>query len=116
MKTIGLMWGCKVDPKTTEYWVDEYAKYLEYMNLSSVWLPRYAGAILGFWVALAHGAEDYGADSFSSHPLNETHRVYVESQSRAVDRWSDFDDWLADGGIHNGFGVPQMWVAETEVF
>ncbi len=32
-----------------------------------------------------------------------------------VDRWSDFDDWLADGGIHSGFGVPQLWIAETEV-
>lgn len=115
MKTIGLMWGCKVDYKSTAPLVKWYAEYLDAMGLSSVRLPRYAGDILGFWVVMAHGAEDYEADSFSTHPLNEMHRHYTESQTRAVDRWSDFDDWLADGGVHNGFGVPQLWVAETEV-
>lgn len=118
MKTIGLMWGCKVDPALTKVSVESYAEYLSTMGLSSIRLPRYAGhdgSILGFWVVMAHGAEDYEADSFSTHPLNEMHRHYTESQTRAVDRWSDFDDWLADGGVHNGFGVPQLWVAETEV-
>lgn len=128
--TIGIMWGAEL-PKGAWPYDDEaadgglfeaYTKHAVGPYDDRDWWTRCRRLVpsqcedrnvVGFWVALDRGGDEYGVEEIGTTPFAEVGQRFGSAIFAATDRWEKFAAWAKEHGVE--MPEPSLWLGLTEV-